>query len=456
MSAAAADEGRPRVAFRTLGCRLNQYDTEAMKAALGDAVRVVPWDEAADVYVLNSCTVTGRAEQECRRLARQVKRRRPRSRVVVAGCYAQNASDRLERLPEVDGIIGTDARLDVAAWLPALLAGERTVRVGVPGRVRGFPGAPIREFDGRSRAHVKVQDGCDLRCSYCAIRRARGPARSRPLADALRQVEALAAAGFRELVLTGVHLGAWGRDLSPRRELPDLLAAALAAFPDLRFRLGSLHPDEVGSELLGLVAGSGGRLRPHLHVSLQSGADAVLRRMRRPYDGAGARRALAAIGAALPDAGVGADLIVGFPGETEADFAATLDLVAGSPLTYLHVFRFSPRPGTPAAALPDPVHPETVAERGRRLRAAGRRRRERFARAQVGRWREAVAESPAGEPGWQEATTDNYVTVLVPAGVEPGALLRVRPDRWTGGRLLAAACEPLAVGATGAAAEAAP
>jgi threonylcarbamoyladenosine tRNA methylthiotransferase MtaB len=445
-----------RVAFRTLGCRLNQVDTEGMKTALGASLpaEIVGWDEEADVYVLNSCTVTGKADQECRRLARQVKRRHPRCKVIVAGCYAQTQPEDLAALPEIDGVVGNTAKDSIARWLPELLAGEGSViRVDAFDRDLDFSAPVIDDFDGRSRAFVKVQDGCDLRCAYCLIWKARGPARSRPVDGVLEQLRVLAGRGFREVVLAGVHLGHYGRDRNGDPGLPGLLRRVVDAFPDLRVRLSSIHPDELDDALLGLLAGHP-QLRPHLHISLQSGSDAVLERMNRPYRSVHARDAVARAVDRVPDMGLGADLIVGFPGESEDEFAATVAMVEDLPFSYLHVFRYSPRPGTAAAAMPV-VHPETVSERGRILRRLAGRKKEAFGRSLVGRSREAVVESVARDPSGRTAelrrgTTDNYAPVLLPGGHEPGTLVRFTATSWDEGTLRGEDVEPIAPAGPGA------
>ncbi len=449
-------EPRPlRVAFHTLGCRLNQVDTEGMKAAMRAArpITVVNWGDEADVYVLNSCTVTTRADQETRRLARRVKREHPQARVVVAGCYAQAQPQALATVREIDAVIGNTARDDVATWLPLVLAAPgdapRLVVASFARRER-FAAPSIAGFTGRSRAYVKVQDGCDLRCSYCLIWQARGPGRSRPIDDVLAQVGALhAGAAYHEVILTGVHLGSYGRDLGPGApRLVDLVRAVLAAFPRLRVRLGSLHPDELTPELARLLAEES-RLRPHLHISLQSGSDTVLARMARPYRATAAQQAIASVADTIANLGLGADVIVGFPGETDAEFAETLACVESLPFTYLHVFRFSPRPGTPAARLADPVPPQIVTERAAVLREAARRRTVAFQRSLLGTAREAIVENErAARPGHRRATTDNYVPVLVaadPAADAPaaGTPVRVTPCKWSGGRLFADSFETL-------------
>ncbi len=450
------DQDRPRlrVAFHTLGCRMNQYDTESIKVAMRRALPmdVVAWDDEADLYLLNSCTVTGKADQECRRLARQVKRRHPLAKVVVAGCYAQTQPDELRRVPEIDGVVGNTAKQSVDRWLPAVLAGDGPV-VGDHGPDAATPGGPvvlvedfarketfdapvIDEFDGRSRAFVKIQDGCDLRCTYCLIWQARGPGRSRPTADVLDQIARLHEdGGYNELILTGVHMGTWGRDFGGAEgRLVDLIAAISDRFPGLRLRLSSIHPNEVTGPLLQLIA-ERPSLRPHLHLSLQSGCDTVLARMKRPYRGAQARDAVARAAAVDPLFGIGADIIVGFPGETDDEFADTVAMVNDLPFTYLHVFRFSPRPGTPAATK-TPVHTETIVERSRILRDLAASKREAFHRRLVGTVREAVVEAPdPGDAGRRLATTDNYANVTVPSDLPAGSLITIEPDDWNGERL---------------------
>jgi threonylcarbamoyladenosine tRNA methylthiotransferase MtaB len=447
-------DDRLRIAFRTLGCRLNQFDTEVMRAALQAAypVDVVAWNDEADLYVLNSCTVTGKADQECRRLARQVKRRHRTAKVVVAGCYAQTQPGSLTAVPEIDAVIGNAIKEDAEAWLPQLLAASDgpVVRVEPIDGQSALHAPLIDRFADRSRAFVKVQDGCDLRCSYCAIWRARGPARSRPAAEVLEQIGRLARAGYRELVLTGVNLGRYGRDLDNGAAATGLAALAERCadrYPALRFRLGSLHPDEITDRLLELLAHRR-QLRPHLHISLQSGSDSVLDRMRRPYDSSAARRAVERASAAVPGCAIGADLIVGFPDESDDEFAATERMVADLPFSYLHVFRYSPRPGTAAAEMTGTVHPETVTARGARLRRLGLTKEGAFRAGQIGRWCEAVVEGYAGGDGnggtaarsgndWRCATTARYVSALVPAGWQAGDLVSLLPVAERDGRLLA-------------------
>ncbi len=430
---------RLRVAFWTLGCRLNQYDTEGLRVQLAALrpIEVVPWTENADLYILNSCTVTAKADQECRRLARQAKRRSPEAKVLVAGCYAQTQPEALAGVPEIDAVIGNVDKERVGDWLAEVMdTPSPAVRVQDFTSHQVFASPLIDEFSGRSRAFVKIQDGCDLRCAYCLIWKARGPGRSRTVRDIDAQLRTLVRRGYHETILAGIHLGSYGRDLQDGLNLPELLRHVLEEFPELRIRLSSIHPNEITADLLGLFR-EYDHLRPHLHVSLQSGSDAVLRRMKRPYGARRAWDALHDISAVRPDFGIGADIIVGFPGETDEEFEATCAMVRELPFSYLHVFRFSPRPGTAAEAMGNRVHPETVTHRAARLRELASRRHLEFLESLLGTTREAVLEAEGELPGYRRATTDNYVVVLVPDGGETGSLVQVRPLRRDGERLFA-------------------
>ncbi|MCB1182931.1 tRNA (N(6)-L-threonylcarbamoyladenosine(37)-C(2))-methylthiotransferase MtaB [bacterium] len=444
---AAGTGGVPlRAAFWTLGCRLNQYDTEGLKKTMAGLydIEIVDWHSPAQLYVLNSCTVTAKADQECRRLARQVKRRFPASKVVVVGCYAQTQPEALTAIPEIDGVVGNTAKDDVQMWLPEVLGDDvPTLKVEEFAADPVFDSPLIDEFSGRSRAFVKIQDGCNLRCTYCLIWRARGPGRSRSVDDVLAQLRVLVDKGYPETILAGIHLGGYGRDTDARLLLPDLLDRCLAELPDLRIRLSSIHPNEVTPRLLDFYRDNP-RMRPHLHISLQSGSSGVLKRMKRPYRGDRAWEAIRAAAAVQPHFGLGADIIVGFPGETDAEFEETRRMIAELPFSYLHVFRFSPRPGTAAADMPDQVHPETIAARSEILRRLADAKQEEFARALVGTVREAVVEAESAVPGWRDATTDNYVTVRVPDdGRRPGALVAVRATDYRNGHLHAEVVDEL-------------
>ena len=429
----------PSVALTTLGCKLNQYDTEALREQFVRAgFRCVAFTELADVYVVNSCTVTSKSDRDSRRLARQAKRRNPGAFVVMTGCYAQVSRQACSAIAEVDLVAGNAEKGDLLALLPKRLRGGDAAEVA---RQDGFREQPVARFAEHTRAFLKVQDGCDARCAYCIVPLARGPSRSRPPAEVLAQARRFVEAGHRELILVGVHLGMYGRDLDEPVGLVDIVRR-LIELPGLaRVRLSSIEPREVTDELIALVAESP-KLCRHFHIPLQSGDDEILARMRRPYD-RGFFRDLAERIAAIPDVGFGADVMVGFPGETDGRFENTLRFVGGLPVTYLHVFSFSARPGTPAATMPEQVAPEAKRERAHILRALSAEKSQAFRERLIGTTAEVLVESDRTADGVLTGLTDNYVRVEVAGGAEAGEVVRLRVlaesegrvvgEAWTGG-----------------------
>ena len=344
-----------RVYLHTFGCKANQYDSEVIRQALAAAGASVVGDPRhADAAVVNSCTVTHTGEAKMRGLVRRLARRRPGIRTVVMGCAAAVDDGTLATLPGVTGVVGgADAGAVLAALALEPAPAERL----------------LRRFDRGSRAWLKVQDGCDEHCTFCATVIARGANRSRPV-DELVAEATLLSRHAREIVLTGVHIGAYGRDLPGACSLGRLVGALVTAVPEVRFRLSSVEATEIDDRLEDLMATRQDRLAPHVHAPLQSGSDAVLKRMGRHWYTSGAyRRRLEALAARLPVLGLGADVIVGFPGETDADHQATRALVADLPFTYLHVFPYSERPDASARRLGPPVAPEVVRARSAELRA---------------------------------------------------------------------------------------
>lgn len=401
------------VAFATLGCRVNQADTAELQVRLEAAgYRTVEAAGAPEVIVVNTCAVTARAELSDRQVIRRARRAHPGARLVVTGCWAQTSPGEVARLEGVDLVVGGADR----ARLPELLAG---LAAGVAPRVAvtAPSAAPLRtagpppHLNGRARAFVKVQDGCQHRCAFCIVPLARGASRSLDPALAEEQVRRLVEGGHPEVVLTGVDLGHYGADLTPRTSLAVLLAR-LIEVPGLRWlRLSSMLPAYFTEEVLAIVTGSP-VIAPHLHLPLQSGSDRVLRRMRRPYTAATFRRVVERLATAIPRLGLGADVIVGFPGETAEDFAATRALLEALPFSYLHVFPYAPRPGTEAARSAERVAPIAVAERARVLRELGAARARRFREALVGRREEAlVLERVDAASGTLTALTGNFVEV---------------------------------------------
>ncbi|MBI3636938.1 MAG: tRNA (N(6)-L-threonylcarbamoyladenosine(37)-C(2))-methylthiotransferase MtaB [Candidatus Rokubacteria bacterium] len=429
-----------RVAFTTLGCRLNQVDTQELQAQLEARGFVTVGDDgAADVVVVNSCTVTSRADFSDRQAIHRAVRRNPDARVIVTGCWAQTDPDTVARVGGVDLVVGNADKARLSEMVEALL-GETNARppavaVSDIATARTLAVAPLAPARDRSRAFVKVQEGCQHRCAFCIVPRARGASRSRRLDDVVEQVEALVCAGHAEVVLTGVDLGHYGADLVPRTTLAALVRR-LVEIRGLRWvRLSSVLPAYFTDELVDVVTASG-RVAPHLHIPLQSGSPRVLRRMRRPYTVDRYRALVDRLTAAIPRLGLGADVIVGFPGETPADFDETRAVVADLPFTYLHVFPYSDRAGTEAAAMGDRVETRETTRRGRVLRALAAEKNAGFQRAMVGTVVEVlVLETPAEDGRRLVGLTGNYIEVaFAGAPALRRRIARVRVEGVTGKR----------------------
>ncbi|HML78586.1 tRNA (N(6)-L-threonylcarbamoyladenosine(37)-C(2))-methylthiotransferase MtaB [Geobacter sulfurreducens] len=405
-----------RVAITTLGCKINQFESAAMTESLGrEGFQLVPFEDEADIYVINTCTVTARTDAESRRLIRRAMRRNPAARVVVTGCYAQVAPDAVGELPGVSLVVGNSEKKGIAGLLRDAVPAEK-ILVSDISRQRTAEALGLESFAEHTRAFLQVQNGCDAFCSYCIVPHARGRSRSVPFRDVLEGIGTFAGQGFREVVLTGIHLGAYGADLEPPASLLDLLAAADAEALVPRLRVGSVEPHEISDGLIGLMARSP-VICPHLHIPLQSGSDSVLERMNRRYTAVFFRERVERLAAAVPDICIGCDVIAGFPGETDEEFAATLALLEGLPIAHLHVFPFSRRQGTPAARMPGQVDGKIVRERAEVLRALSDRKREAFHRRFVGRDLSVLVLNGRGK----EVTglSRNYITVRIEAVTPP-------------------------------------
>jgi threonylcarbamoyladenosine tRNA methylthiotransferase MtaB len=431
---------RLRVALATLGCKVNQYDTAALETALRGRCDIVPFAADADVYVVNSCTVTDRADAESRQLARRARRLNPSGRVILTGCFAQTSPERAA-LPEVDYVIGVGRLPDLLrAVHDRIPADEGRVFVSNLRKAESVSTFGAEVFGGQTRAFLKVQEGCDLFCTFCIVPMARGRSRSVAPRRVLAELTRLAEHGYREAVLTGVHLGGYGKDLTPALTLSDLVEMIAEAAPLPRIRLSSIDPPEVGGRLLGVMARSP-VLCPHIHMPVQSGADGVLRRMRRLYDAALVRDVAAEIGRVLPDAALGTDVIAGFPGESESDFAATMRLLEEARFSYAHVFPYSRRRDTTAAKAADQLPAATIAARARSLRRVGAAQRRAFAERCVGTNLDVLIETTRDRAtGWLAGYSRNYVRVLIyGSDALANTEVRVRPSVQRGDRLLAAA-----------------
>ena len=402
------------VALATLGCRLNQVESQEIGALLeGRGFRVVEPGADAQVYVINTCTVTGRADFSDRQLIRRIARENPEAYLVVTGCYAQTDPNAAAAIAGVDLVVGNQEKYHLPDLLGSLTKRPRPeVAVADIGGAREVPIAPFARVAGRSRAFVKIQDGCQHRCAFCIVPAARGRSRSQEPKVVLDQVRALAKAGYLDVTLTGVDIGHYGRDLYPRTTLAALLRE-LAEVEGLRWlRLSSVLPSYFTPELFDAVT-TVPVMAPHLHLPLQSGSDRVLRLMRRPYHTGMYRALVDRLSAAIPDLGLGADVIVGHPGETEEDFEATMRVVEALPFSSLHVFAYSDRKGTEAARRADHVTAAAIRERSGRLRRLGALKSLAFRRGLLGRRRDAVVLAARDRrTGLLAGLTDNYVEVL--------------------------------------------
>lgn len=347
----------PQVAFTTLGCKVNQFETEVMEGLFkARGYNVVDFSQHADIYVINTCSVTNLGEKKSRQLIRRASRQNPEAVIAVAGCYSQVAPDKISQIPGVDVIVGTQDRARIVELVEAAVANNRTNQVNIVADImhtKEFEDIPLFSMPGRTRAFLKIQEGCTNFCSYCIIPYARGPLRSRPLASIAAETKKLVAAGFNEIVLTGIHLGAFGRDLVHNEEditLVDAVKTVLAAGGSelMRLRLGSLESIELSDQLIVLMQ-TDERLCPHLHLPLQSGDDRILMAMNRHYTTAQYRELIDNIKNHVPSIAITTDVIVGFPGETDDIFESTMNFITTIGFAKIHVFPYSRRTGTPAA-----------------------------------------------------------------------------------------------------------
>jgi threonylcarbamoyladenosine tRNA methylthiotransferase MtaB len=373
-----------RVAITTLGCKINQFESAAMAETLGkDGFLMVPFEDEADFYVINTCTVTAKTDAESRKLIRRAGRRNPDARIVVTGCYAQVAFEELREMPGVDLILGNVEKKGITGLLREIDAGPR-VLVSDIALEKEAETLALESFAEHTRAFLQVQNGCDAYCSYCIVPYARGRSRSVPFADVLAGITAFAEKGFKEVVLTGIHLGGYGLDLVPATNLHALLVAADRQHAVPRLRIGSVEPTEISSDFISFLAGAE-TVCHHLHIPLQSGSDPVLGRMNRKYTTDRFREVVENLVTFLPDIAIGCDIIAGFPGETDEEFSRGLGFVESLPIAYLHVFPYSPRSGTPAAAMADQVKHGVIRERAQSLRRLSDQKKRAFYQRFTGR-----------------------------------------------------------------------
>ncbi len=404
-----------RVAFYTLGCKVNQYETQALEQLFAQRGHtLVPFEGETDVYIINSCTVTAVSDKKSRQVVRQARKRAPDAVVALCGCYPQTHPGDVAGLP-VDIVAGTGDRVKFVELVEQAWAERREKITALDDAMkrRTFEPLPAGGLEGRTRAMLKVEDGCVNFCTYCIIPYARGPIRSLPLADAADQAARLAGEGYQELVLTGIEISSWGRDLKDGTSLIDLVETVCAAAPECRVRLGSLEPRTVTEEFCQRAAKLD-NLCPHFHLSMQSGCDATLRRMNRKYDTARFFESVGLLREHFQRPAITTDMIVGFPGETEAEFVQSLDFIRRCAFAAMHIFPYSKRPGTPAAAMPDQVPRAVKEERAHRAAEIAARIEEDYLSQFAGQTVQVLFEEER-EGLWRGHTT-RYCEVRVPSG----------------------------------------
>jgi threonylcarbamoyladenosine tRNA methylthiotransferase MtaB len=432
-----------RFYLQNFGCRATQADGAALELELQQRGMLRADSSAqADVVVLNTCTVTDAADHDARAAIRRLRRQNPQAKILVTGCYAQRAPQEVAALPGVTWVVGNSHKHTVPEILvpahgglvsletlalsapPFTAVGDifaHTELIAAPVFAADEPGPTLGT---KTRPNLKVQDGCDNRCSFCIIPSVRGQSRSMKLGRVIEEANALGGAGYKEIVLSGINLGRWGRDLEPAQRFEQLLRALLEHTDLQKIRISSVEPMDWSDELIALVAGSP-RVAKHAHLPLQSGSDRILRRMHRKYRPWHYAEKIRKIREAMPDAAIGADVMVGFPGETDELFAESRDFIEHLPFTYLHVFTYSSRPGTPSAAMPDQVPVETARERNRVLRELVAEKNLAFRRSFVGRTLEAITLQDSGQE-WTEALSDNYLKVRLAGPYLANQFLHVR------------------------------
>ena len=435
----------PKFNITTLGCKVNQAESEAIAEDLLGAEWSAAVDcDGAEVCIVNTCTVTRKASMQSRQAIRQAIRSNPSARIIVTGCYAQTAPQDIDKIEGVDYIIGQEKKMSISRLIRSKDGQPAT---GQPAdsspfdSSSAFQHSPAAVSTSRTRPFLKIQDGCNAFCTYCIVPYARGRSRSSHPDDVLQNIQKLAQAGFREVVLTGIHLGAYGRDLSPPSNLANLLDMIQELKAIDRVRLSSIEPLELTRDIIRIVAESNIYCR-HFHIPLQSGDDRILKKMRRPYTRQAFRDLVFSIHAAMPDAAIGVDTLIGFPGETEGAFKHTYNLIDSLPVSYLHVFPFSARTGTPAADFKEQIPPDTIKDRCERMRRLGQRCRLNFYGRYIGQSLPLLIETKRDKSsGLLKGISPNYLPVLVDAGDElMNRIAEVTIEKLEGGKLFGKLC----------------
>lgn len=428
-----------KAALHNLGCKVNAYETEAMQQRLSDCgYEIVPFTEKADVYIINTCTVTNMADRKSRQMLHRAKKMNPQAIVVAAGCYVQASKEACEADEAIDIVIGNNKKQDIVQILQEYEREQKTEHTVIDINHTGeYEDMPVTRMENHTRAYIKVQDGCNQFCTYCIIPFARGRVRSRRAESVQKEVRTLAEAGFKEIVLTGIHLSSYGVDM-PKEEVNTLqkLILCLHDIPGIeRIRLGSLEPRIVTREFVQTIC-SLPKVCPHFHLSLQSGSDTVLKRMNRRYTGREYEEGCRLLREYYENPAITTDVIVGFPGETEKEFAETCEFVQRVNFFEMHVFKYSRREGTKAAAMPEQVPEEKKAERSDQLLKMEEALSKAYRAGFIGKETEILIEETVTIDGmpYQVGHTREYVRVAVKSDVNlTGQIVRVRPDRFAAG-----------------------
>lgn len=420
------------VAFYTLGCKVNQYETEAISELFeDDGCNIVPYSDKADIYVINTCSVTAMSDRKSRQMIRRAKKANPDAVIAVMGCYSQTAPDEVLDIDGVNLVLGTKDRASVVRLTKELTASDKVNAITSVKDNHTFEELNVRRCLDHTRAYIKIQDGCSQFCSYCIIPYARGPIRSRREEDILSEAKKLAAAGFKEIILTGIHAASYGKDLGCT-SLGQLINKIDKCDGIRRIRLSSIEPMTLDSEFIESIRGAK-KLCPHFHISLQSGCDATLKRMNRKYT-AGEFAAIAdGLRKAFTDCAITTDIMVGFAGETDAEFAETLSFTEALGFAEAHVFQYSPRRGTPAARFKDQVPPEVKEARSKAIIELTNRTRDEFLSRHTGKTMEILFETRASD-GFFEGKTANYINIHAPSDADiSGQFLQVKLTRHENG-----------------------
>jgi len=428
-----------KAAFYTLGCKVNRYETEAMTESFENAgYEIVDYSEFADVYIINTCTVTNMGDRKSRQIIRRAKEKNPEALVAVVGCYSQIAPGEVLEIPEVSLVVGTDERSRMVELVEyAMKKEEKLNMVNDIMKVREFEEMPIKSYKSRTRAFLKIQEGCDQYCTYCIIPYARGHIRSRKPDSIIAEVKELAENGFREIVLTGIHVASYGKDLG-NTSVIDIIEKVHEIDGIRRIRMSSVDPNVMTDGFIERLSRLP-KICGHFHLSLQSGCDETLKRMNRKYTTGEYRRVVEKLREVFADVAITTDLIVGFPGETEEEFQKTVDFVDEIAFSGMHVFKYSQRSGTPAAKYEHQVKPQVKDARSKVITAIAKKNEEKFKKAFIGRSKPVLYEQPFdGQKSLFEGLTDNYIRVVsesqedIKGKIIETVLMELKEDYMTG------------------------